>query len=338
MSNSYLIELERLRAELVTILDNKGISVESDEPLNTLIPKVNSCGLDELGNMLAGTGTAINDTEGKITSINNNLFRNASNSATALYLTNCSKIVGNALQQVSNLKTVTILSPSILIEQSAFYQCSNLTDARITGLVTTYTQVFMNCTALKNAEYGTIVAMDYGNFNSCSNLQKFKMAGGVLNMRVTFNNCTSLKLIDCGLLTSFSNNYTDGLNGCSSLKAFVVRSTTVPTLNTSGIFTAWQTGNNPEFKIFVPYSKVADYQSASQWSNVSTYIKSIQENLATLIPIDFDYEDYVEIVTALPTTNIDDTKVYWIETATEGTYEQWFYGSGSWVQLADITL
>ena len=44
------------------------------------------------------------------------------------------------------------------------------------------------------------------------------------------------------------------------------------------------------------------------------------------------------IVTELPTSNIDNTKVYFIETLVPNEYQQWFHGSGEWEQLPNIIL
>ena len=103
--------------------------------------------------------------------------------------------------------------------------------------------------------------------------------------------------------------------------------------------------NSTTGRIFVPYAQVANYNANSVWSSLAstgyTMIKSIQENLVELQELDvykFELSDYYSIVTELPASGIYDTKVYFIETATPGTYEQWFHGSGSWEQLQNITL
>lgn len=48
VDDKYIIELERLRSELVDILKNKGIKVNDNESLSTLIPKVEKIGYNDL--------------------------------------------------------------------------------------------------------------------------------------------------------------------------------------------------------------------------------------------------------------------------------------------------
>ena len=133
------------------------------------------------------------------------------------------------------------------------------------------------------------------------------------------------------------NSY--GFQICSNFDTLVLRKTTLVTLGDRGAFERTPFRNGTGGTVYVPYALKSSYESATNWSALeSTTFKSIQENLVALNTLGIDITDYYEIVSALPTSDISTTKVYFIETATAGTYEQWFYGSGAWVQLADITL
>ena len=153
-----------------------------------------------------------------------------------------------------------------------------------------------------------------------------------------FASDTKLEIVDIAGTTDRFNNLV--FNYDTKLKTLVLR-------RTSSIFTMYGTTtfNSTPFRdgtggtVYVPYTLVSTYSTATNWVALeSTTFASIQENLIALNTAGVDITDYYEIVTELPTTDISTTKVYLIETQTEGTYEQWFYGSGSWVQLADITL
>ena len=127
----------------------------------------------------------------------------------------------------------------------------------------------------------------------------------------------------------------------SSIKNLVLEANQVVTIGSS-TFNGTAFKNSNKGTAYVPYNQVANYNANSVWSSLAstgyTIIKSIQENLIELQELDvykFELSDYYDIVTELPTTDIDDTIVYFIETATAGTYEQWFHGSGQWAQLPD---
>ena len=153
-----------------------------------------------------------------------------------------------------------------------------------------------------------------------------------------FASNSKLEVVDIAGTTDRFNNLV--FSGDTKLKTLVLR-------RTSSIFTMYGVGsfNSTPFRdgtggtVYVPYTLVNTYPTATNWVALeSITFASIQENLIALNTAGVDITDYYEIVTELPTTDISTTKVYLIETATPGTYEQWFYGSGSWVQLADITL
>lgn len=153
-----------------------------------------------------------------------------------------------------------------------------------------------------------------------------------------FSYDTKLEFVDIAGTTDRFNNLV--FSGDTKLKTLVLR-------RTSGVFSMYGTTtftdtpfrNGTGGTVYVPYTLVSTYSTATNWVALeSCTFASIQENLIALNNVGVDITDYYEIVEEKPTTDISTTKVYLIETATPGTYEQWFYGSGSWVQLADITL
>ena len=153
-----------------------------------------------------------------------------------------------------------------------------------------------------------------------------------------FASNSKLEVVDIAGTTDRFNNLVFSYD--TKLKTLVLR-------RTSSVFTMYGTTtfNATPFRdgtggtVYVPYTLVNTYSTATNWVALeSATFASIQENLIALNNVGVDITDYYEIVEEKPTTDISTTKVYLIETATPGTYEQWFYGSGSWVQLADITL
>ncbi len=199
---------------------------------------------------------------------------------------------------------------------------------------------FYNYTALKSAHFGAVTSMSQRVFYGCTGLKRAYFPKlTTLNQTEQFRGCTQLNYLDFPVLSSFSS--TNTFNGCSALNFIVLRRTSgIVTLTSTNTFsnTPFLTGNGGGGTIYVPYSLVSNYQGNSTWSQI-TYatFKSIQENLATLYLLGVNIDEYRLIVDELPTTDIDDTKTYWIYVSGT-TYHQYFYGSGSWEQLADITL
>lgn len=155
--------------------------------------------------------------------------------------------------------------------------------------------------------YGAPRVLEYVILNSCRSILKF-----------FGNNCSTFNVLMLGY------------NGVCSL--FNVKSLED---------TAFRNGTGGT--VYVPYNQVANYQVANVWKDLeSTTFLPIQKNLVALYALNplmrQPLEQFFAIVPELPTTDIDETIVYFIETATSGTYEQWFHGSGSWEQLANITL
>lgn len=154
-----------------------------------------------------------------------------------------------------------------------------------------------------------------------------------------FLGCSALEVCDYGQASML---YSLTFGDCSKLKAVVLRKNSVLSVNVTSnnhSFRATPFINGTGGTVYVPKAQVSGYQSNSNWSGLaSTTIAAIQENLETLYDLGVDITDYYIIVDDLPTSNISTTKTYFKSTQTEGTFEQWFYGSGSWIQLANITL
>lgn len=362
-ANAY-IATERDRVQLRNILRAKGKTVADDAPLSTLIPKTNSIGVNSILNAVVNGSTyELVDTDGEISAISNNKL--AGTNITKLELS-CGTIPNSAFASSLALQSVKLTSAS-RINDSAFNGCTALEDVVINSSGGLYlgSYAFKNCSALNSLiitgsidTMGTQVfnhigveelhlpfvttSMDSYTCSGCTNLKVFTCKGFTSSNQgfrpfAFFENCSALQLCDIGNTAKIANN-TDGFKNCSNFKAFVIRKNDGVTTLAGAMF-KWLTDNNiTGWIVAVPYSYVDSYKVASNWSTYASYITSIQKNLANLQSFGMDISDYYEIVEELPSTDIDDTIVYLIETATEGTYEQHFYGSGSWEQLSDITL
>ena len=347
MSNALIVELERLRMRLATILSAKGKTVTDEAKLQTLIPLVNSIGVnDEFKKLCEGSNFEIDDVEGNILNFTNWLGNKAL--ITKLKSESITRLVASSLSGASSL-TELYIPNCVAVETSALYGLSSLTDITIGNISEMGREFLTGAAALTSIKLGTLAAGNECFMRNCTNLQKFEVGSFTTftfdrytsQDNAAFVNDKALVLVDMGYTPAFtgSSDSPTAFSSCTNFKAFVMRKKdTVATLSSNKPFT-WLNNNLAGlWHFYVPYSLVDTYKAASNWSTYASYFTSIQENLVDLLSYGMDITEYYEIVDEKPENDIDATIVYLIETDEPGTYEQWFYGSGSWEQLADITL
>ena len=219
MSNSYIVELERLRALLEDILDEKGISVTSGEVLSSLIPKVNNVGLDAFASMWAGTSTEIVDSTGAITSITNQACRYAPY-ISKLIVPSCTSISTYAFYN-NTLMTEADLSGCAIVNEYAFQGCTALEKVTFANSVDVRRECFKG-TKIKELKVQNMTAVA-ASFGECTSLQKIEISGTLnisdfgSNGYGVFRGCTAL---ETAKIHTWSRNGTTAgdFSGCSALK------------------------------------------------------------------------------------------------------------------------
>ena len=183
---------------------------------------------------------------------------------------------------------------------------------------------------LPNATFVGSYAFEY-----LSELETLKIPNITSIGQYACRNTTKLKILDLAALSYINGTFC--FRG-SGLEVLILRTTNRCTLFSIDCFSSTAFRNGTGGTVYVDYSQKIWYPTANQWRLLeSATFKSIQENLATLYGLGVNIDEYRLIVDELPTTDIDDTKTYWIMDSGT-TYHQWFHGSGSWEQLADITI
>ena len=178
VNDSYIIELERQRAELEGLLRDKGVDIADDETLNTLIPKVSKIGYNDVMRSIFD-GTIEEFVDDKITQIK-------------LY----------AFHSCKNLRKVIVPNVSTVYGQ-AFSGCSALVEVDLSGVVSLSgmnTSIFQNCTSL------TEIALDNmpefvnaagSAYNGCTALKR------ISHLNAKTYNPTSSTFASCGSLDTF---------------------------------------------------------------------------------------------------------------------------------------
>lgn len=228
---------------------------------------------------------------------NEDTFSNCTSLKKITASSNLRKIGHYAFLNCSNLEEITGLSGSIELKRQAFYGCSKLTsdnfsncDFFVSGSGTA--SCFGGCSSLTELNFENC-ALDMssdcnGMFINCSSLEKVTLGdcvrigngwAGYNGNRPHFNNCGRLRTVDIKSLQYVpgGNAANTTFRSCSSMENFIIRSSTVPTIE-GGDGNVYMTAfGGDSVTIYVPDSALNDYKTATGWANVASKIKGISE-------------------------------------------------------------
>lgn len=206
---------------------------------------------------------------------------------------------GAAFNAVSQMTGVEFPSGITSIDKEAFYKCTALTSVDIpSGVTSIGTYAFFGCTSLTSIDLGNTAVTTIGNsaFNSCSALASVTLPSTLTALgESAFQNCSALTSVDmqqsgvtilnnttfygCNHLQSIiipstvTKINSQAFDNCTAMTSFTILATTPPTLHINySIVLPWY---NAGFTVYVPSSALADYQSASGWSNYASKIQAI---------------------------------------------------------------
>lgn len=256
MGNSYILDLERLRAQLRDILRTKGKTVTDEAPMATLVPLVNGVGVNNvINNFINNADFDLIDDEGIITTVNTTRLSGSSVKLKRLVLPALQSCSAQAFQN-STVTSATIATENpdtCIIGASAFSPCTSMTEF-IGGNIRSNSNDFIGgCTALEKIAFNSFYTSAYA-----------------------FRNNQNLKIVDFGYSTIIKNAASH-FNNSPSMKAIVIRTTgSVITLETITPL-SWLLDNVTGWKIYVPDELVEDYKVASQWSTFADYFAPLSE-------------------------------------------------------------
>ena len=156
-----------------------------------------------------------------------------------------------------------------VINNQAFYNCTNLTSIEIPNSVTSIGNLaFSGCSNLTSIEIpNSVTSIGDGAFRYCESLTSIEIPNNVTSIGSSmFYQCSSLTSIEIPNSVTSIGNW--AFYQCSSLMSVYVKSTTPPTLGYS-VFNL----NASDRKIYVPRASLDIYKTASGWREYASAIE-----------------------------------------------------------------
>ena len=178
-------------------------------------------------------------------------------------------IGGSAFSYCYSLRSVTI--PSGVTSNNfynCFYNCSSLQSVTIpSGVTSIGDSIFNNCYSLRSVIIPSGVTSIGGNaLNYCYSLQSVTIPSGVTSIGSNvFSYCSSLQSVTIPSGVTSIGSY--AFHYCQALYSIIFEPTTAPTVPASNAWTDIPT----DCTIYIPYSALASYLSASNYPAKTSY-------------------------------------------------------------------
>jgi pterin-4a-carbinolamine dehydratase len=186
---------------------------------------------------------------------------------------NVTSIPDYAFRNCSNLASITIPNSIISIGSEAFRDCSSLTEVFLPdGLTSINDTTFWGCSSLSNITIpDDVTYIGLGAFSGCSSLLSIIIPDGVTEINIeTFSYCTNLISITIG--SSVESIGFDAFRYCINLDTIYIERE-YPNITLLGYEAFY--GCDPYINIYVPYNSLIYYKGASDWSDYSSRIMTI---------------------------------------------------------------
>ena len=200
------------------------------------------------------------------TSTGSYAFKSCS-SLTSVSIPKAISINGYSFYNCSSLTEVSF--PVVTsISNSAFQSCSGLTKISFPNATSIGNSAFSECSGLTSVSFPNATSIGEGAFASCSGLTSVSFPNATSIGLQAFQYCSSLTSVSIPKATSIGDSAFSG----SGLTTIYVgtESDTVCTLSHTNAFTNCTNLTN----IYVPYSLVDSYKSATNWSSFADKIKA----------------------------------------------------------------
>lgn len=206
-----------------------------------------------------------------------------------------------------NLKTFPVTGLTISFEKPTyqFYDCNKLerigtggdnVDIYVSKIGDCFMRACRSLTGTLNFPITTEVSTSNsgGAFSQCQKIEKVSFPALVIldggsaweqNYRNTFGGDTMLKVVDVGSNTTFLSQYTFYDN--PQMKAFIIRSTTPPTIGDGTTAYAVDVMGNSTVNVYVPDEALSTYQNTIPYSGWGNQLKPLSQFDESQIQYDY---------------------------------------------------
>ena len=185
---------------------------------------------------------------------------------TSVGFPNCTSIASSVFKECSSLTSVSF-PMCTRIGSSAFYSCPSLIGADFPKCSIISGNAFNNCTSLISANFPICTSIGSRAFYSCSSLVSVNFPACKSIASSAFEYCTSLTEVKLPVCTSIGSR---AFLGCSNLMSVILEHSSIVTLSSANIFsrTPLSVSNSSGVfgSIYVPFSLVKSYKTATNWS------------------------------------------------------------------------
>ena len=203
-----------------------------------------------------------------ITSIGNNAFSSCNSLQSVTIPSGVTSIGNNVFDYCYSLQSVTIPSGITSIGTYTFDYCYSLQSVTIpSGVTSIGTYTFNYCSSLQSVTIPSgVTSIGSYAFYYCSSLQSVIIPSGITSIGTyAFNYCYSLQSMTIPSGVTSIGGYS--FRYCYSLYSITFKPTTVPGIGSNTTWTSLPT----DCIIYVPYSALASYLSASNCPDKATY-------------------------------------------------------------------
>ena len=160
------------------------------------------------------------------------------------------------------------------LSQYAFAYRTELKTLSLPNLKSSNTRVFSNCESLVSLSIPNMSGYTYQYMAAyCGALQTADVKQASYVSSYSFYSCANLKKLEFNRVGTIATN---AFNGCTKLDTLILRSPSVVTLSGTSAFTGTKIAGTGGY-IYVYSSQIADYKSASNWSNYSSKFRAIED-------------------------------------------------------------
>ena len=202
-----------------------------------------------------------------VVNIKSNAFEYCS-SLTSIDFPKATKIDSYAFNECSSLATVNL--PTVIsVGANAFYKCSSITSIDFPKATDINNGAFFNCSSLATVNLPNVISVGANAFYKCYNITSVVLTKCKTLGSYCLSNCSSLETVVLPNLSSFkgSSVFMDSRN----LETLVIGGKSVVPNDFTNNFQGTKIASNNGY-IYVPFSLVNEYKSATNWSAYASII------------------------------------------------------------------